>query len=102
MVRVVFYEDGLAVDARRGDRLLDVCDEAVASIPFSCRDASCATCLIDVLAGQDVLAAPALPERRLLLRIGARPDQRLACQAEIERGEGELRIRAAPTPEAPA
>ena len=39
-------------EAPNGGPLLDICDEALAPIPFSCRSASCATCHIEVLAGK--------------------------------------------------
>jgi adenylate cyclase len=92
VVRVVFDNDDIAVDAENGDRLLDLCDEADASIPFSCRDASCATCLIDVVSGAELLREPDISERRLLVRIRAKPGQRLACQVRIGDGEGDVRV----------
>lgn len=91
-VRVVFDNDDLAISGEAGDRLLDLCDEVGASVPFSCRDASCATCLIDVVSGEELLAGPTIHERRLLARIGAGATQRLACQATITAGEGDLHI----------
>ena len=94
VVRVVFDKDGLAVEAQPGDRLLDLCDDVGAPIPFSCRDASCATCLVDV-DGKGMLLAPDVNELRLLARVGAGPDQRLACQALVADADGELRVVAA-------
>ena len=77
-VRVVFDNDDLTISGAAGDRLLDLCDEAGASVPFSCRDASCATCLVEVVSGAELLRAPEVHEQRLLVRIRATATQRLA------------------------
>jgi ferredoxin len=96
VVRCLFAsDDGEPVceaEGNAGDRLLDLCDAVAAPVPFSCRDASCGTCLVRVLEGAALLAPPNLHEARLLVRLGGGPDARLACQARIARGDGVLRI----------
>jgi 2Fe-2S ferredoxin len=72
---------------------MDVCDELEAPVPFSCRDASCGTCLVQVRFGAELLAPPDDVERRTLLRMGAAADQRLACRARLFGAAGLLTIR---------
>lgn len=85
------------VDAPEGGRLVDLCDEGGAAVPFSCRSASCGTCRIEVLEGADLLDPPADDEVELLDLFGDDPARcRLACQARLRRGPGRLRVRASP------
>jgi ferredoxin len=85
----------LVVEAPAGARLLDVCDEHDAPVPFSCRGASCGTCRIEVVDGADRLEPAEDDERELLDLLGDDPARcRLACQARL-RGEGLVRLRAA-------
>jgi ferredoxin len=95
---VVVFEDpnspALEVPAPEGARLIDLCDERSASIPFSCRSASCGTCRIDVLEGAALLDPPADEELEVLDIFGDDPSRRrLACQVQVRPGEGRLRIR---------
>src|SRR5262249_17940488 len=53
------------VDVPEGGALVDVCDEYLAPVPFSCRSASCATCHIEVLEGAELLEPPEAEERVL-------------------------------------
>ena len=96
---VVFECPGLPaleVPAPPGARLLDLCDERSAGVPFSCRSASCGTCRIDVLEGTDLLEAPADEELDVLDIFGDDPTRcRLACQVRVRGGDGRLRVRPA-------
>jgi ferredoxin len=80
-------------DVPEGGVLLDICDEALAPIPFSCRSASCATCHIEVLAGGDLLEPPEEAEQDLLDVVGGPEGSRLACQTIVKPGPGLIRIR---------
>lgn len=103
MARVTFegHEAGAAgratvIDAAPGTRLLDLCDEHGAPVPFSCRSASCGTCRIDVLEGADLLEPPRDEELDVLDIFGDDPSRRrLACQARVGAGDGLLRVRPA-------
>ena len=101
MPLVVFESaDGKApaveVDAPDGARLVDLCDERNAPVPFSCRSASCGTCRIDVLEGGDRLAPPRDEELDVLDIYGDSPARRrLACQAVALPGAGCIRVRPA-------
>jgi ferredoxin len=99
--RVVFEpalsvnEPSLEVDAP-GGRLVDLCDERHAAVPFSCRSASCGTCRIDVLEGADLLEPPRDEELDILDIFGDDPGKRrLACQARLRDAEGRVRVRPA-------
>lgn len=76
-----------------GGELVDVCDEILAPVPFSCRSAMCGTCQIEVLEGADLLEPPSDDENELLLLI-AGEGTRLACQARVKPGGGLVRLRA--------
>jgi 2Fe-2S ferredoxin len=98
MPLVVFESHGtgrVEVDAPNGARLVDLCDERGAPVPFSCRGASCGTCRIDVLEGAHLLEAPRDEELDLLDIFGDDPARRrLACQARVTPGEGRVCVRA--------
>ena len=84
------------VDAPGGTRLVDLCDERNAPVPFSCRSASCGTCRIDVLEGADLLEPPRDEELDVLDIFGDDPARRrLACQAQVRAGSGRVRVRPA-------
>ncbi|HLK40051.1 MAG TPA: 2Fe-2S iron-sulfur cluster-binding protein [Polyangiaceae bacterium] len=85
----------LEVDRPEGGRLLDVCDERLAPIPFSCRSASCGTCRVDVLEGHDLLEPPQTDELEVLAIFGDDPRRRrLACQTRVRPGVGRVCVRA--------
>ena len=94
-IRFEASAEGPAVDveAPDGGRLVDICDDARAPVPFSCRSASCATCRVEVLEGRELLR-PAKDDELDVLAIFGSEDCRLACQAVVEPGEGLLRLRA--------
>lgn len=77
-------------------RLVDLCDETSAPVPFSCRSASCGTCRVLVLAGAELLAPPREDEVEVLAVFGDDPARtRLACQARVKPGPGIVRLRPA-------
>ena len=83
------------VDVENGGELVDICDKYFAPIPFSCRSASCGTCHVEVLEGEDLLAPPEEQEEELLDILGGDGEvRRLACQARVKPGPGLIRIRA--------
>jgi ferredoxin len=86
---------GPAVSAETVGRaqLVDVCDEARAPVPFSCRSASCGTCRVEVIAGGDLLEHARQDEIDVLEIFAAPPTHRLACQVVIRPGPGSVRLR---------
>ncbi|MDC0748440.1 2Fe-2S iron-sulfur cluster-binding protein [Polyangium mundeleinium] len=98
MIRVEFLANELGpaagVDAEPGDALVDVSDACRAPVSFSCRSASCGTCLVEVLEGAALLAPPKADESEVLDLFDAPPSQRLACAARlVAQGEGLVRLR---------
>ena len=85
----------VTAEAPNGGALADLCDDHAAPIPFSCRSASCATCHIEVLEGQESLLPPETEELDVLEAIdSAAPKFRLACCAKLKPGPGTVRVRA--------
>jgi ferredoxin len=82
------------VEAPDGGDLVDICDEYLAPIPFSCRSASCGTCHVEVLEGGELLEPPGAEEAELLGLLGGCGEHRLACQARVKPGSGVVRLRA--------
>jgi adenylate cyclase len=80
-------------EAPDGGVLLEICDDALAPIPFSCRSASCATCHVEVVQGSELLEPAEEAEQDLLDIIGGPPGSRLACQVIIKPGPGLIRLR---------
>ena len=81
------------VEAENGGDLVDVCDEHLLPVPFSCRSATCGTCHVEVLEGQELLEPPSPEESDLLELLGGPEGSRLACQARVRKGPGLLRLR---------
>jgi 2Fe-2S ferredoxin len=89
------HGEPLTVAVPEGGRLVDVCDDHNAPVPFSCKSASCGTCRCEIVEGQDELLPPADDELDILDIFGLTPPRhRLACQAKMKPGLGVLRVRA--------
>ena len=82
------------VERPEGGDLLEICDEVLAPVPFSCRSATCATCEVKVLEGMEWLEPPNDEEADLLEILGGRPERRIACQVQVRSGHGVVRLRA--------
>jgi 2Fe-2S ferredoxin len=73
--------------------LVDICDDVLAPIAFSCRSATCATCHIEVLEGEELLEPASADERELLGLVDGPPNSRLACQVRVKPGAGTVRVK---------
>lgn len=97
MPKIVFEASeagpAMTVDEPSGGRLVDICDDASAPVPFSCRGASCATCRVEVLEGADLFEPPDHFEKELLEEMGEPAGRRLACSAKVRGGAGLVRLR---------
>lgn len=78
-----------------GDRVLDACDDAGASIRFSCRSATCGICRVRIVEGSELVEPADKDELEVLARFGSSTDQRLACQLIVATDQGSLRIESA-------
>lgn len=99
MPKVVFVasngKDTVEVDAPNGAALADLVDGSDAPIPFSCRSASCGTCHVEVLEGQELLLEPEDEELDVLDALDSKaPRFRLTCCAKAGTGAGTVRVRA--------
>lgn len=77
----IAYPNGLYIDVERGTSVLEA--SRLARIPHAsiCGGRGrCSTCRVRVRAGYPGLPPPSEAERRVLARIGATPNIRLACQ----------------------
>ena len=103
MVEIIFQgasgEAKTRCHARPGDAIVDLCDDHDAPIPFGCRSASCATCIIVVDDPDHVLAPPETDEQDLLATERLSLPHRLACQARVREdapnsmGDGSPRVQ---------
>ena len=81
------------VDVPEGGELLDICDAALAPVPFSCRSGTCGTCQVEVFEGIELLEPPESEEAELLSLLGGNALVRLACRARVKEGPGVVRLR---------
>ena len=81
------------VEAPEGGALVDLSDQVLAAVPFSCRSATCGTCQIEVLEGAELLEDPSTAERELLTLLRGGERDRLCCQARVKPGPGLVRVR---------
>lgn len=97
MPTIVFEGNAIGREKRAeapdAGELVDVCDEVLAPIPFSCRSASCGTCQVEILEGAELLEAPSELERELLELLGGPENNRLACQARFRQSAGLIRLK---------
>ena len=89
MPQIRFSADDKSVQAQEGDWLYDVCTEAKARVPFSCKAGACGTCATEVLAGAETLGKPTLRELRTLSTFNLdAATYRLPCLHSV--GDGDL------------
>jgi adenylate cyclase len=87
----VTYDGDRKIHAGYGQTLLEVSREAGVPHASACGGrARCSTCRVQILSGLSKLPAPGIAEARLLDRIAAPPDVRLACQT---RPMGDVTVR---------
>ena|SRR5258707_5989133 len=96
----IFFEGNLfgeerTVEVPEGGPLVDICDETLAPVPFSCRSATCGTCRIEVLEGVELFEPRGPEEEELLDILGDPASVRLACQAKLKKSDGLVRLRIA-------
>lgn len=85
------------VDVPEGGEVVDICDHYFAPIPFSCRSASCGTCQVEVLEGEDLLEPMNEEEAELIPLLGGKG--RLACQARVRPNvEGVIKLKSVLVP----
>lgn len=71
------------VTAKKGDTLVLASGRSAWPIETGCADSTCATCQVDILAGEDQLTALIDAERRTLEQDEAPEGRRLGCIARV-------------------
>jgi len=84
---VTFEDVGVTVSVPAGTRLIEVSEVVGAGITYGCREGECCTCLTRVVSGYENLAAPSTLEDQVLKDNLAPRHHRLACQAQVLKGE---------------
>lgn len=72
------------VEVGEGRTLLELAQAGDVPLRYACQNADCGTCVVRVEG--EGLEPPNRLERDCLGRIGAFPDERLACQARVRAG----------------
>lgn len=83
MPKVKIINDSLSLDVNEGSAFIDICAEHDTSIFFSCRAATCGTCMIRVVAGPQNLSPMENKEKEFLESMAAGSNVRLACQCKV-------------------
>ncbi|MCX8194664.1 MAG: (2Fe-2S)-binding protein [Candidatus Micrarchaeota archaeon] len=90
MAKVIFKSDNKTVEVPDGSDLVQVAEDNGASISFSCKAGVCLSCLVNVNKGMENLSEKTENEKATLEGFGAKPNQRLACQCKVLKGEVEI------------
>ena len=85
--RITFQDIQRTVEVPAGTRLIEVSEQAGAGIVYGCREGECCTCLTEIVSGYEHLAAPSVLEDQVLKDNLAPRHHRLACQAQVLKGE---------------
>jgi ferredoxin, 2Fe-2S len=96
-VAITFEPSGISGAVATGTYLIDAAKRLGAPLGTGCMrgKGECATCLVHVSIGVDLLSIPGSIEQTVLGAEQLNQGFRLACQAKIE-GSGEVVVRAAP------
>ncbi len=90
MAKVTFKSDNKTVEVPDGSDIVQVAEDNGASIAFSCKAGVCVSCLSNINKGIENLNEKTENEKATLEGFGAKPNQRLACQCKIMKGEVEI------------
>ena len=85
--KVIFEDIGVAVTVPAGTRLIEVSEKVGAGITYGCREGECCTCLTEVVSGYESIAQPSTLEDQVLKDNLAPRHHRLACQAQVLKGD---------------
>jgi ferredoxin len=86
-----FLTDSKTIEAKPGDKLVELCERHGISVPFGCQNGNCATCLSTVLKGMEHLNVPSRKELNTLELFTHDKRHRLLCQCSVV-SEGEIDI----------
>jgi len=83
MPKITFKPENKTVEVPAGTPLMQVAEENGSSITFSCRVGVCGSCIVNVDKGMENLSPKTDVEKSTLEALGAKPNQRLACQCVV-------------------
>jgi ferredoxin len=89
MARVTIVNENASFEVPDGARLLEYA-RANSNMPFGCENGKCGTCICNVLRGMENLTPKGHEEWLHLQKRGAFPNQRLACQIWVKKGEVDI------------
>ena len=95
MPSIVFlppYGPPVQAESSGNEHLIDICDDALAPVPFACRSTTCGTCAVVVEQGEHLIEPPS-PREAALQRTCQKNGQRFACALRIRPGNGVIRLR---------
>jgi len=84
--QVTFDDIGVTLTVPTGTRLIEVSEKVGAGIVYGCREGECCTCLTKIVSGHENLAPASVLEDQVLKDNLAPRRHRLACQAQVLRG----------------
>ncbi len=82
-MKIEFQPAGLAKEVNSGTRVYDVAKDLGLDWMFGCTQGNCGTCLSTIISGMENLNRIGNTEKETLRKLGAQPNQRLACQLII-------------------
>ena len=86
MAKITIINEGVSFEMPDGGRLMDYATENSAML-FGCGGGRCGTCICTIMKGVENLRERGHDEWLYLQKIGASPNQRLACMIWVKRGE---------------
>jgi 2Fe-2S ferredoxin len=83
-ITIHFEDDRKTIQVEANQSLAEICDEYSTSLLFGCREASCGTCLMQVVSGMENLSPITADEQELLDVLAPdNPHARLGCQCVV-------------------
>ena len=93
MPKIIFKNKGVACEAEAGISILDAALDFKVPIYHTCGgNASCSTCRVIILKGQENISSPDDVELQVLDAFDLEDPYRLGCQTHILQGEVEVEI----------
>lgn len=92
--RVEILNDFLAVNVKPGENFQNIVEVTGSGMVFGCRDGECGTCILDIQQGNEYLSPINEKEKTVLKNFPDAPKNgRLACQLEIAKPNGLVRVK---------
>ncbi|PIO08685.1 ferredoxin [Candidatus Pacearchaeota archaeon CG10_big_fil_rev_8_21_14_0_10_34_12] len=81
MPKITNSKTGESIEIEENSKIKDACEEL--GVPFSCKNGTCGTCMIDIVSGEENLSELTEKEKDLFRD----ETHRLACQCKIKKGD---------------